>query len=208
MTGTIVPLLFLTHHWMICFLLQTAEKQKMNTISIKRPSFLSSNYSVSVNGQNAYAAKVKFTLKDPQEITLQPTSGRVGDTITMKPVAGKTGYGDKAEYSLHKGGAEAFGYFLIEGRVCPTIRLLDSKRSDLGVIQEKSKLYSMVRTLLQKILPNFYACKNNNSVIFTATEIYTPIMCRVKLKLNSNAPMAMDDHAICAGLWIACTPSF
>jgi len=181
----------------------------MNTIKIKRPSFLSSDYSVSVNGQNAYTAKVKFTLKDPQEIILQPTSGRGGDAITMKPVAGKTGYGDKAEYSLHKGGAaEPFGYFVIEGRVSPTIRLLDAKHSELGVVQEKNKLYSIVRTLLRQIIPNFYACKNDGSVVFSATEIYTPIMCRVKIQFNSNALMAMDDFAICAGLWIACTPSF
>lgn len=181
----------------------------MTTIIIKRPHFLSSDYSASVDGHTSHTAKVKFTLKDPKEIKLEPTSGRDRDTITMKPVTKTTGYGEKAEYSIHKGqGAEPIGYFLVEGRVSPTIRFLDAKRSELGVVQEKSKLYSLMRTWLQKILPNYYTCKNNGTVIFSATEIYTPIFCRVKMQRDFNAPAAIDDFAICAGLWIACTPSF
>ena len=179
------------------------------TITIKRPTFLSSDYSVSVNGNTSHTAKVKFRLKDPKEIRLQPTSGRAGDSITMRPVTGTTGYGEKEEYSVHKGDrAEPVGYFWVEGRVSPTIRFLDAKHSELGLVEEKSKLYSLMRTWLRKVLPNYYTCKNNGTVIFSATEVYTPFFCRVKIQRHSDAPATIDDFAICAGLWIACTPSF
>jgi len=178
----------------------------MKIITIKRPSFLSKDYYVSINGTLAYTSTVKFTLKDPQEIVLNPTGNQ--PTITMKPVGGKTGYGERAEYALHKGGTEEFGFLVIEGRVNPTIRLLDAKRTELGVITEKSKIYSIIRTFSKKILPNYYTCKNNARVVFKASEVYTPILCRVKIQLDPSTPSEMDDFAICSGLWIACTPSW
>ena len=140
----------------------------MKTITVKRASFVSSNYSVFLDGNvPAYSATVKFTLKDPQEIVLHAASNRPDEAIHMKPVGAKTGYGDRAEYSLQKGGSEPFGFFVIEGRVCPVIRLLDEKRAELGIVAEKNKFYSMIRTLMQKVLPNFYICKgtsgNSNS---------------------------------------------
>ena len=182
----------------------------MNTITVKRASFLSSNYSVFLNGNApTYSATVKFTLKDPQEIILHATSNRPEDAIYMKPVAEKkTGYGERTEYLLQKGNGELFGFLAVEGRVNPTIRLLDEKGAELGVLKEKNAFYSLIRTLLKKILPNYYACKNQGVTLFTATEVYTPVMCSVKLQVNQTAHKRMDEFVVCAGLWIACTPSF
>lgn len=181
----------------------------MKTIKVKRASFVSSNYSVFLDGSGpAYSATVKFTLKDPQEIVLCATSNRPDEAIHMKPVGAKTGYGERAEYSLQKGNAEPFGFFVVEGRVNPVIRLLDEKRVELGVLKQGNAFYSIIRTLLQKVLPNFYICKNQESVLFKATEIYTPVICSVKLQVKQDVHKRMDEFVICAGLWIACTPSF
>ena len=182
----------------------------MNTITVKRASFLSSNYSVFLNGNEpAYSATVKFTLSDPKEIVLNPTSNRPDEAIHMKPVSEKkSGYGERTEYSLQKGNGEFFGFLAIEGRVNPTIRLLDEKGAELGVLKEKNALYSIIRSLLRKIPPNYYTCKNQGATLFTATEVYTPVLCSVKLEVNQAVHKRMDEFVVCAGLWIACTPSF
>ena len=52
------------------------------------------------------------------------------------------------------------------------------------------------------------ARKNQEVTLFTATEIYTPVMCSVKLQVEHDVHKRMDEFVACAGLWIACTPSF
>jgi hypothetical protein len=120
----------------------------------------------------------------------------------------KTGYGDRAEYSIQNWGASPFGFLEIEGRVSPSIRILDANRSELGLFRERNAVYSFVRTLLRGTLPNFYICKGQGRSVATASEIYNPLVCRVKLQIDETAHKRMEEFAICCGVWIACTPSF
>lgn len=183
----------------------------MKTIIVKRSSFLASNYSVFVDGKGLqYSTVVRFTLHDPQEIVLHATSKRSDDIIHMIPTKGekKTGYGERAEYSIQNWGGTPFGFLEIQGRVNPTIRLIDADCSELGVFSQTNAFYSLVRSFLQNILPNYYACKSRDRILLTASEIYTPIICRVKIQADETAHKRMDEFAICCGLRIACTPSF
>ena len=184
----------------------------MKTITVKRATFMSSNYSVFMDGKGpAYSATVRFTWHDPQEIVLHASSNRSDEIIHMKPMGTadkKTGYGERAEYSVQNWGGEPFGFLEIEGRVNPVIRLLDEKRVELGVFRQRSALYSVARTLLRQVLPNYYVCKKDGVTLFTASEVYTPILCRVSLQVKEAVHKRMDEFVICAGLWIACTPSF
>jgi hypothetical protein len=183
----------------------------MKTITVKRPSFLASNYSVFVNGTGPqYSTVVRFTWHDPQEIVLHAQSKRSDEIIQMVPTKGekKTGYGERAEYSVQNWGGTPFGFLEIEGRVNPTIRLMDANRSELGVFNQRNVFYSLIRTLLRQVLPNYYVCKSQGHTLFTASEIYTPIVCRVKIRMNETAHDRMAEFAICCGLWVACTPSF
>jgi hypothetical protein len=184
----------------------------MKTIKVKSASFMSSNYSVFLDGKGpAYSATVRFTWHDPQEIVLHAPSKRSDEIIHMKPLGAtdkKTGYGERAEYSVQNWGGEPFGYLEIEGRVNPVIRLLDEKRAELGVFRQRSALYSVARTLLRQVLPNYYVCKKQGVTLFTASEVYTPVLCRVNLQVKQAVHKRMDEFVICAGLWVACTPSF
>ena len=173
---------------------------------------MSSNYSVFLDGKGpAYSTTVRFTWHDPQEIVLHTPSKRSDEIIHMKPVGTvdkKTGYGERAEYSVQNWGGEPFGFLDIEGRVNPAIRLLDERRAELGIFKQRNALYSLTRTLLRQVVPNYYVCRNQGATLFTASEVYTPIMCRVKLQVREVVHKRMDEFVICAGLWIACTPSF
>ena len=184
----------------------------MRTITVKRASFMSSNYSVLLDGEGpAYSGTVRFTWHDPQEIVLHASSGRSDGIIHMKPVGTgdkKTGYGERTEYSVQNWGGEPFGFLGIEGRVNPTIRLMGADRSEVGVFSQRNAFYSLLRTFLRQVLPNYYVCKNQSRVLLTASEIYTPIICRVKMHVDETAHERMGEFAICCGLWIACTPSF
>jgi hypothetical protein len=181
-------------------------------IVVKRGSFVSSSYSVFLDGKGpAYFSKVKFTWHDPKEIIINSSSNRSDEIIHMKPMGAadkKTGYGERAEYSIQNWGGEPFGFLEIVGRVNPEIRILDEKRNELGVFKERSALYSIARTLMRNLIPNYYVCSNGGVTLFTASEVYTPIMCRVSVQVKEPTHQRMNEFVICTGLWVACTPSY
>ena len=97
---------------------------QMRTITIKRASFMSSNYSVFVDGKGpAYSATLRFTWHDPQEIVLHAPSKRSDEIIHMKPVGAadkKTGYGERAEYSFRTGAGSRLDSWKFRGESTPS----------------------------------------------------------------------------------------
>jgi len=177
-----------------------SKKYEGAQISVKKPC-LSDKYSINVEGIESYTADIKFTLKDRNFIIRLASDPQ--KIIECKFVDDK-----KNGYYLVYNESGNVGKFIINNNFSrPEYVLHGVQENKICTIAESNSLWSLLRTVLHKAIPNYYKSKDNSLIDVSLSEMRMMSISNVKLVTKNQ--IYENDLAILITLavYIAAHPS-